>query len=164
MRILGVDPGATTGWCLYDAASRTVVDCGHFQGADAGERLFCLPADIAVVERLRPHGASYPQVVEAAYTCGRLVEWLFCVEKMETHEMFRDDVRKALQDSVYGAIRVKDDKTVRAALVLLHGEGSDRKATKKNGPGGVLGAVTGHCWAALAVAVAFSLRKGVMAG
>lgn len=161
--VLGIDPGATTGWCLYDSAARRVVACGSFPGHDVHG---VLPADaqgaVCVIERVLPHGGSFPDVVHAAYTAGRLVEIMRGHGGIAPVEIPRHDVRGALQEGTHGAIRVKDDKTVWAALVLLHGDGSDAKPTKKNGmQGGPLGLVTGHARAALAVAVAFVLRRGV---
>lgn len=165
MRILGIDPGATTGWCLYDADERRVIDSGVFSGHDVEAMPYGGLDSHVAVERVLPHGASYPQVVEAAYTCGRIVEWLSGVMELPLSEMSRHEVRKTLQDATHGAVKVKDDKSVWAALVLLHGEGSDKKPKKRKGvvveAGGAIGGVTSHARAALAVAVAFALRHEV---
>lgn len=167
MIILGIDPGATTGWCLYDSGDRHVIEWGHFPGHAVAISSMAELAGVVVVERLRPHGASFPQVVEAAYTAGRIVERFACSREYGcegvVHEVLRDVVRKTLQEATHGAVKVKDDKSVWAALVLLHGEGSDRKPKKRKGvvveEGGAIGGVTSHARAALAVAVAFALRE-----
>lgn len=159
MKVLGLDPGATSGWCLYDTEARRVLACGAFESfypytdpklvASAftlGEHVL----EAVVIERLVPHGATYPQVVEAAYCCGRLRE------RMTEHcdrviELKRHDVRSRLQEATHGAVRVKNDATVWAALKLLHGDGCDKK-------GGALHGVRSHARAALAVAVAWTLQ------
>ena len=157
MRILGIDPGAKTGWCVYDNDHKRVLGSGEFQEFYAHSA--CPPVvehlrritnfNYAVVERLVPHGASYPQVVEAAYVAGRLVErvskWSDVVVELARHE-----IRGRLQAATHGAVRVKNDATVWAALKLLHGDGCDKK-------GGSLYGVKSHARAALAAAVAFTL-------
>lgn len=156
MIVLGLDPGMATGWALYDCAHRHCIAVGEFPGHS-------IPSDLAarsrlcvnVIERLRPHGASYPQVVEAAYVCGRLVGMLGN-EQRPVHELRRDDVRRELQVATHGAIQVADDATVWAALRLLHGDG----CTKQGGALHLLKpSETGHARAAVAVAVAWCIRE-----
>lgn len=150
MRILGIDPGATTGYVVYDTDAKRVVAYGEFEGHDA-VAVWCAPEiEIVTVERLVPHGASYPQVVEASYTAGRLVQKF----ASNARELKRTEVRRILQDATHGAIKVRDDKTVWAALVEIHGGAA---ATEKGGP---LHGVKSHARAALAVAVAWWLTKG----
>jgi hypothetical protein len=155
--VLGIDPGATTGWCCYDTHTRRVVARGLYEGHDT---VVLQPsgsvATVAVLERLVPHGASYPQVVESAYVAGRIAGELR--PAIQVHEMTRAEVRRILQEATHGSVKVKDDKSVRAAVVLLHGGDSATEA------GGCLHGVTSHVWAALAVAVAWTLRREVPAG
>jgi len=160
MQVLGIDPGGTTGWCLYDSAERRVLSAGQFPGAerDAEFESALEQADAVALERIVPHGASYPEVVAAANTAGRLAERVGeCVEIKRPH------VRSLLQSAVHGAVRVRNDATVWAALVELHGEGSGKKARTRKGvvveQAGALGGVMKHERAALAVAVAFVLRQ-----
>lgn len=152
MNILGIDPGATTGWCVYCTKRRSVVAHGFYEGQDT---VILMPgasvAEVAVVERLVPHGASYPQVVESAYVAGHIAGELR--PAIRVHELKRSDVRRILQEATHGAVKVKDDKSVRAAVVLLHGGDSATEA------GGCLDGVTRHVWAALAVAIAWHLRQ-----
>lgn len=156
MLILGIDPGATTGWCVYDTKRRAVVARGLYEGQDTVILMpMPLVANVAVVERLVPHGASYPQVVESAHVAGTIGGELRPAIKV--HELTRAEVRRTLQEATHGAVKVKDDKSVRAAVVLLHGGES---ATET---GGCLHGVTSHVWAALAVAVAWWLRQAVPA-
>lgn len=145
MMILGLDPGETTGWCLYDSEANRATASGVFEGAahpinlgDAANRI--------VIERVKGYGASYPAVVEAAYVCGRLVgRFPDCIE------MTRKDICKRLTAEMYGQLTVRNDRTAWAALKELHGgESSWRK-------GGPLYGVRSHGRAALAVAVAYSL-------
>jgi len=149
MRILGIDPGATTGWCEYRTNTRSVISSCQTDGSAVPSMDWA--TDLFVIEKVVPHGASYPQVVEAAWIGGEIAGYLrgrgklpFLITRME--------VRQALQEAVHGTIKVKDDKTVWAALLALHGGVA---AGKK---GGLLYGVKSHERAALAVAVAFSLK------
>ena len=120
--ILAIDPGETTGYVVYDPDAMRVEARGLFRGHD---QVMLMPArcvvTVVVLERLVPHGASYPQVVTSAYVGGRLTERTD--GQVPTHELERQRVRNVLQEATHGAIKVKDDKTVWAALKLLHGGG-----------------------------------------
>lgn len=162
--ILGVDPGETTGWCVYDRDAKESCASGVFDSfmvptnwmngdawGDRDDVDYELP--LAVLERPVAHGPTRPQVVECAYTAGRLFTILESDCALDIHELTRLEVRRRLQTATNGVIQVKNDATVWAALKLLHGgEG----AAKKGGP---LYRVTGHCRAALAVAVAWTLPE-----
>ncbi|MFY9345546.1 MAG: hypothetical protein WAT39_23855 [Planctomycetota bacterium] len=172
-RILAIDPGATTGWCLYvdDDLGRYVQACGSFRE----DAFFDIPAtifgqcDAAVIERPVAHGPTYPQVVECAWVAGCLWrDMLHVIGREKIHLLTRLQVRQTLTEATHGIVRVKNDATAWAALVLLHGDDSDRKPKTKKGKvvdaGGPLGSVKAHERAALAVAVAFALRAAVTAG
>lgn len=154
MMILAFDPGAVTGWVMYDTSTRTVYRHGHFPGSD-WDTIYP-PADVHIIERPKGYGATYPQVVDAAWHGGRIAQ-RFGID--DDHTLTRREVCLALTDAVQNTVRVKNDATAWAALVLLHGEGSDRKPKRKAGKvidaGGALGTVTSHARAALAVAVAW---------
>lgn len=158
--ILAIDPGAKTGWVTYHVEDERVVDCGTFETCcideipdDAVES-----ADVVVIERIVAHGPTLPAVVEAAYVCGRIVGEI----PRSVFEFKRHEIRKTLTDATYGEVRVKNDATAWAALVLLHGEGSDAKPRTRKGvevdPGGSIGRVRSHERAALAAAVAYVYR------
>ena len=181
MIILGVDPGATTGWCAYDIGpnlkwypetieQHRVVGAGRFPGHDFDQPFMdaidSLPREHAVVvERPKGYGPTRPQVVDCAYVCGRLVsdleQWWSATPSLDVHELTRLDVKRRLREYHCGEVATTRDSDVWAALVLMHGEGSDRKErTKKKvviEQAGVLGGITSHERAALAVAVAFLL-------
>lgn len=172
-RILGIDPGATTGWCLYvdTDMGRYVEACGEFDSHKCGSVVhkYAKEADYVVVESLfKPHGNIYPATVVSAITEGRLVEGIARERGFDPDLMTRHDVKKILTAATHRTMIATDDKTVWRALVLLHGDGSDRKPKRKGGKvvdeGGPLGRVTGHARAALAVAVAYVLRQGMPAG
>jgi len=160
VRILGVDPGVTTGWAHYDSEAKAVISCGHFNGHEVEN----LPSDAltatVVIERPKGYGPTRPQLVDCGYVAGRLVEWFGGCMECETRELTRLEACKALTAAVHGEVNVRNDSTAWAALVLLHGEGSDRKPKKRKGvvveAGGAIGGVTSHARAALAVAVAFA--------
>lgn len=165
-RVLGIDPGATVGWCVYSTVERRAIASGEFQGDD-------LPDDVAeqarlcsliVIESLHdPHANIYPATVRSAITQGHIERQLHTYERMTRH-----DVKRVLTAAVLREPVVTDDATAWKAVVRLHGEGCDAKPRKKKGvvisPGGALGAVTGHARAALAVAVAFTLRQSQTTG
>ena len=158
MLILGLDPGATTGWCAYDTATSSVVRCGHFAGSDVPYGLIGMSFDATVIERPKGYGATYPQVVDAAWHAGILWQ-----QFGRCHTLERREVRAILTDATLGTVRVKNDASAWAALVLLHGDGSDKRAKTRKGEiveaGGPLGGVTSHARAALAVAYAWWLQS-----
>lgn len=157
MKILGIDPGATTGWCVYDTEARRVLAAGQFRGEEVTDELHRARsnADRVVLERPVAHGPTRPQVVDCAWIAGRLAERL-CAETLT-----RREVKLALTAATQRDVVVTDDATAWAALVLLHGEGSDAKPTMRKGvevaSGGALGRVTAHERAAVALAVAWEL-------
>ena len=162
MKVLAIDPGATTGWCLYDTDARRVLDAGQFRGADVGMPPAVLSAEAAVIERPVAHGPTRPQVVDCAWFAGLLCAWLEDRFPGDAHTLTRLEVKQALTAATHGEVHVKNDSTAWAALKLLHGgEGCDRKARKKNGeviePAGPIGGVKSHERAALALAVAWAL-------
>lgn len=146
--ILGIDPGETTGWTLYDEVNKRAVRSGEF------ERHFwdvSVAVDWPVViERPVAHGPTRPQVVETAYIAGRLSQlfWTLCPLR---YELTRLQVRQRLQLATHGVVQVKNDATVWAALKILHGGDDSAKR------GGALYGVKAHGRAALAVAVAWTL-------
>lgn len=153
MILLGIDPGAKTGWVTYDTETRRVVESGTSAGIDVVAEADTTDVELVVIERPRGYGPTYPQVVECGYVCGYVVASL-TAEGHDVCELVRHDVTKILSDATRGAVRVKNDATAWAALVLLHGDGCDKK-------GGALHGVRAHERAALAVAVAWALREEV---
>ncbi len=168
MKILGIDPGLTSGWCLYvrhDSGSY-IEASGQFRGDD----FFAIPGnvfgkcDAAVIERPVAHGPTRPAVVECAWTAGCLWrDMLHIIGRDKIHQLTRLEVRQELTAATHGVVSVRNDATAWAALVLMHGTDSDRKPKRRKGQvvdaGGPLGEVKGHARAALAVAVAFALRQ-----
>lgn len=151
MILLGVDPGSTTGWCLYDSDRRAVIVSGEFQNWRIPFSVMLSGAEQVAIETPIPaHAGIYPQTVECAYTTGRLVHELerhFSPDRV--HELTRLVVRKTLQSQVHGVMHVRDDATVWGALKLMHGDDCHKK-------GGALYGVKAHGRAALACAVALA--------
>ena len=164
MLILGIDPGATTGWVIYDTEAKRVVDCGTFERwrcADMANAMDCNRVEYVVIESVVPaHGGIYPQTVEAALIQGHLEEFIECRLVNAPHRMTRGDIRKTLSAAVHRDPVVVNDKTAWQALTILHGPGSDKRTTKKGGPGGCIGDVMSHERAALAAAVAWAIANG----
>ena len=152
MIVLGIDPGATTGWCMYDTEARRVLEAGQFDGYDVPLRGPDEPIpDVIVLERPKGYGPTRPQLVDCGYIAGRLVERAGRIR--DVYELTRLDVKKTLTAATLGEINVRTDATAWAALKLLHG-GDD--SAKKGGP---LYGCKAHERAALAVAVAWVLRQ-----
>lgn len=154
MNILGIDPGVKSGWAIYDSVSRGVVDGGEFDEFALPE--FSHRVDVAVLERPVGMGPTRPQMVHCGYVAGRLAERMRRFVRSE--ELTRLQVCQGLTAAMYGQILVRNDATVWAALKHLHG---GEQAGKKGGP---LFGVKSHGRAALAVAVALSLREAAQAG
>lgn len=164
MNVLGIDPGATSGWVVYDSVARRVIASGEFCGDDlpaevVGRALAC---GCVVIESLHePRGGIYPAVVVAGITQGHIERQLrgLCT----VHRVTRHEAKLALTAATLGEPVARDDATAWQAIVVLHGAGSDAKPRTKKGvvieAGGALGLVTGHARAALAAVVAFVLRQ-----
>lgn len=156
MIVLGIDPGATTGWVLYDTDHRTAISSGDFRGDDIPSEMPAHGIDFVVIESLHePRGNIYPAVVQAGITQGhieRQMRWL------PMHRITRADVKTILTEATLREPVVRDDKTAWQALVALHGDGSGDRPTKKHA-GGCIGSVTAHQRAALAAVVAWCIRE-----
>jgi hypothetical protein len=157
--VLGVDPGATTGWVAYDADQKLVLDSGEFRDAELSAEFtgWLDRADRCVLERPRGQGPTRPQVVECGIVFGMLYEKIQR-DVLETSWLYRLTVCQRLTFALHGTITVRNDATAWAALVALHGANSDSKGRTKKGvqiePPGAIGRAKGHGRAALAVAVA----------
>lgn len=164
MLVLGIDPGAVTGWCLYDTEAKRVVMCGAFEQwycAEMADALRGVRFERVVIESIVPaRGGIYPQTVEAALIQGHLEEFVENSMLLKPERITRGDVRKTLSQATHHDPVVVGDKTAWQALVVLHGEGSGRKTTKKGGPGGAIGDVSSHERAALAAVVAWAIQQG----
>ena len=156
MNILGIDPGATTGWCLYDTEAKRVLEAGSFRGVEYSAEMTSAvaKAQAVAVEKPVAYGPTRPDVVECAWIAGIL--W----HRFGSEVMTRREVKQILTDATNRDVRVVDDASAWAALKLLHGEGSDVKPTKKR-EGGCIGRVTSHERAALALVVAWAIANGV---
>lgn len=152
--ILGIDPGARTGWALYDSAARRVLAAGMFEEHLRSPEFTAAEsrAEVIVIERPMGYGPTYPQVVDAAWIAGQLAA--HCGAQPIT----RRDIKRILTAATQRDVVVKDDASAWAALKLVHG-GDD--AAKK---GGCLHGVRSHERAALAVAVAWALREATAKG
>ncbi len=158
MRILGIDPGAKTGWAVYDTRTKSVVQAGICDGAALpwGEIVQC---DLAVVERPESYGAARPQVVDAAWVAGQLYAQAAAhCERVQA--LFRRQVVRSIGLAL--GTPVRGDSEVWRALCELHGgDGADaraRKATKTEParePGPLSGCIA-HSKAAVAVAYAIT--------
>ncbi len=151
MRILGIDPGVTTGWCRYDSTRACVIQAGEFPDFRFPEPTEWLAeVDVAVIERPKGYGPTRPQLVDCGYVAGRIVGELRQFEAVR--ELTRLEVCKSLTAAMSGEIRCRNDSTVWAALLHLHG---GELAGKKGGP---LYGVKAHARAALAVAFVWGLE------
>lgn len=179
MRILGIDPGDTTGWATYNTETRSVEAAGQWEECIRQDAANCVPwnldinrLDIAVVERPRAYGVARPIMVEISIVCGAILGQLrarYATESLlrKSARGRRDSVCDILSDAS-GCVTVTDDATAWAAVCELHG-GADaaRKAKRKNksevAPAGPLGIAAGsHQKAAVCVAVAWAIKEGIV--
>lgn len=146
--ILGIDPGTTTGWCLYDTATRRALRSGQFSESLRSPDFTMAEheATCIVIEKPVAHGPTRPQVVECAWIAGRLAAHTMA------QALTRREIKQALTEATQRDVVVTTDATAWAALKLLHGYGCDRK-------GGALWGVKAHERAALAVCVAWGLKN-----
>lgn len=168
MIVLGLDPGATTGWCVYDSEQRRAIAGGEFPEhlADFGD--YNGRVDVVVIERPKGQGPTLPQMVECGITFGRLMQWA-CGKWPNVHELLRYEIKSLLGKATLGEVTVRTDATAWAALKLLHGDGCDAKARTRKGaevsPPGAIGVLKGsHQRAALAVAVAWAIKNEAQGG
>lgn len=149
MLILGIDPGATTGWCLYHGGKQQVLGAGTFNRhhwSDEASEAMAVADAVAIESFFEPHGGIYPDTVLAAMTEGRLQEAVAATRGVEPVLYTRLSIKQALTEATLREVVVQDDRTCKAALVLLHGDGSDKKG------GAIWPATNDHRRAALAVA------------
>jgi hypothetical protein len=159
MIVLGIDPGKTTGWATYCTDDRRVLAAGTFP--DWQVDIPSMHVNAVVIERPKGQGPTFPDVVEAGIAFGWLLRW--AEQKWSRLAwLYRYDVKRILRDATLGEVNPTNDATVWAALKLLHGEGCDRKPSKKCPEGGAIGRDKSHERAALAVAVACAHREGVL--
>ena len=164
MIVLGIDPGGSTGWAVYDSELRRVTHCGEFPDHHHDIPASVGTIDVIVIERPKGRGPTFPQIVEEGITFGRLIAW--AESKWErAYGMLRYEVKSALTTATLGEVTVKTKASVWEALVMIHGEGSGAKARTRKGvevsPPGALGLVAGaHQRDAVAVAVAWLLNQG----
>jgi hypothetical protein len=152
--ILGVDPGTTSGWCLYDPAARRVVAAGMFPesgySSDARFLRALQDAETIAIERPVAHGPTRPQVVECAWIAGLLFGRLY---EYGPKEITRLEIKRALTAATLGEVQVRNDATAWAACLLLHG------GSNAAGKGGPLHGLRSHSRAALAVCLASSCKS-----
>lgn len=161
MIVLGIDPGETTGWCVYDTEARRVVASGNVQQAQLRWRE--LPYfDVVVIERPEGQGATRPQVVDCAWWAGQMYGMAVALFYSPIEALPRRAVVKALSTAV--GTSLKGDAQVWWALCELHGgtEAARKgKAATKRAPEVTAGPLAGcqsHARAALAVAYAWGLK------
>lgn len=143
MRILGIDPGtAKSAAVLFDG--ERVGRGFHVENQDVLRNLESTHYDLVAIERIRCYGPNVFVGNETLETC----EW--------AGQFFHAAVspvwitRKEAVIHLTGNTRAKDPQ-VRGCLIDRFGGKAAAIGTKKN-PGPLYG-VSGHCWAALAIAV-----------
>ncbi len=152
MRVLGVDPGMTTGWVIWDDEARRVIDSGEFPEHHAEPEMLRYLHDgktKIVVERPVGQGATRPTMVDCGITSGIL--WQRLGVFSEPDWITRHEVKKRLTRATLKEPTVVNDTTCRQAMRTLFGE----DAFKKGKP--LYGVTGSHRLAALAVAVAYTL-------
>lgn len=157
MIVLGIDPGATTGWCEYDTELRRPINSGTFEGeSDDIPAAVCVRAAFIVIEKPQGYGPTRPEMVDCGIVSGQLHE------RMRNrwgavHWMTRREIKNVLTAATQRDVVVTDDASAWAAVKLLHTENADVPMPDKKG--GALYGVKSHERAALAVAVAWAIKN-----
>jgi len=148
--ILGIDPGpAICGWAEYDTAARVVLCAAHVTVEEALDLLRARLGALVAIERVQSQGQSGASLLQTSEVVGRLQQRAL-ISGLPVDLIYRREVLRALDVTGRG----ERDSMVRQRLLEMHPGG---KGTKK-APGPLYG-VSGHCWQALAVAVAAGLRQ-----
>lgn len=164
MTILALDPGPErTGWVVY--GDGRVLSAGLSGNRDLANRISkrlvrCPPitlwiadtADTLAIEMVASYGMPVGrEVFETVLWTGRFIQaWEF---PDEVCLVYRQDVKLEL----CGTVRAKD-ANVRASLIDRFGPGRSKAIGTKRQPGPLYG-VSGHAWAALAVAVCVEINR-----
>lgn len=151
--VLAIDPGPkASGWCLYHIAGH-VIDSGHVTNPTLLTNVRQAAGDACdlAIEGMTSYGMGVGiETFESLVWSGRFAQtfddWS---TTSKAAFVFRIDVKKHLLGRANG-----NDAAVRAALLDRFGPGKAAKGTAKN-PGPLFG-ISGHAWAALAVAVTYA--------
>ena len=159
MRILAIDPGPTeSAAVLFDTKTRKVIEHGKVDNELmlANVSLSSGSYDVAVIEMIASYGM--PVGAEVFETCVWIGRFLQVIGEKYTHRIFRKDVKLSLCHKVQGV----NDGVIRQRLIDLFG-GKEKAIGKKKTPGPLYG-ISGDCWAALAVAIAWEMQHNKQAG
>jgi hypothetical protein len=156
MRILAIDPGPKiNGYVLYEPGLVKILDSGEI-GADAMcATIHFTGCELIAIERIRGYGmVSGDDTFDTCENIGRFYERATFNAKT-VRLIPRKDIKRFLCGNT-----TTNDKYVREALIDRLEDPQfitrDKKGTKKILKGGRLYSISGHCWAALAVAVTAS--------
>lgn len=158
--ILGIDPGKTLGWCVYDVRERRVVNSGQVKDVDPMSREIWhrvlvtlspfITFDAIAIEGVGAFGGKLGgPLLQTAIQVGRLVERAH-VSGTPWTVITQPDVKR----TICGRTDLKDGAVNDCIREHVGGD----KGTKKN-PGPLYG-VGGHAWSAVAVAIAASIQHG----
>lgn len=142
MKILAIDPGPESSqWLVYDTEKRKVWNTDHVSNDTFP--ILGVNVDLVAIEMIASYGMAVGRdVFETCVFIGRLMEQ--CSRLFTPPQVLRV-YRKDIKLELCGTTRAKDANVRQALIDKLGAPG-----TKKN-PGPTYG-VSGHAWAALAVA------------
>jgi hypothetical protein len=154
--VLGIDPGPReSAYCrLHDGVPYSfglMANDDLLYDLRYGDLL--LAVDDVVIETIFPRGTSVGlETMDTQFWAGRFAE---CADRQKTpwHKIDRQDVRFAICGSLN-----TDDASVRTALIDWYGGSKEAAIGKKAKPGPLWG-IKEDMWSALAIALAFELRK-----
>tara|TARA_R110000868_G_scaffold181331_4_gene422255 strand:- start:8999 stop:9490 length:492 start_codon:yes stop_codon:yes gene_type:complete len=156
MRIIAIDPGPErSGYVVFDGTQ--VLACGWDTTLDIRNHFHEWFRHFAAVvfEGVESYGMAVgAETFETVFVTGRLYE--FAADIYGEDHVSRI-YRKAIKLHLCGSARAKDGN-IRVALLDRFGGAKAAKGTKA-APGPLYG-VSGHCWAALALAVTWCDQQG----
>lgn len=132
-RILGIDPGAKTGWCTYDSERRCVNDSGWFETTLVSWQGEITECDVIVIEKPRVFPGSPPNMGDACINSGILWHKLLTLFGRAPLWLTMNEIRSRLSRATHGEINARNNATVTAALRIVHGDDSDKRPKIKKG-------------------------------
>jgi Holliday junction resolvasome RuvABC endonuclease subunit len=156
--LIGIDPGPEKcGFVVYDGAAGKVQVA--LNGIPVEETLkaierYCLKAEVVAIERVQSYGIAGSSLLRTSEVVGRL--WQHTEKfSVPVRLVYRREVLRALDVTGRGS----RDALVRQRIIEIHGGTRQTAVGTKKAPGPCYG-VSGHAWAALAVALAHVSSAG----
>lgn len=158
MRILAIDPGTEkSGWIVFDTDNYSVEEMGITDNFELLDTIETLNSDLVAFEMIASYGMPIGKTtIETIFWIGRLYQ------KCESLGIPTERLYKKIDinPTICGSNKAKDSNIRRALLDMFpaNGGGKTPQVGTKSKPG-VLYGVKEHIWAALAIAMTYSIKN-----